>query len=297
MTKSVSYHESTDYLLMYIYDANGSPIGFTVKNAGGRETYWYDKNLQGDVVSVYNSAGTVLVNYTYDAWGVPTVSYVNGGASTSVVKNSLRYRGYYYDADLGMYYLQSRYYDAKVCRFISPDKYISTGQGLLGCNMFAYCNNNPIVGVDPCGNCFHRRDFWNDCEECGGRTLGEKLADYWDRVVSVNQQQLLVNQSVVSKQNELIAQAAESVWDAYIRGLELQAQNELMMQTATVNFILDRFSTPEKAANTLEGVAYVTDVLAFALMTSGAVKEAAVVELIGIGLRGVIQIIEYCMEE
>ena len=58
--------------------------------------------------------------------------------------NPFRYRGYYYDADLELYYLNSRYYDSNTGRFISPDKYISTGQGLLGYNMFAYCGNNPV---------------------------------------------------------------------------------------------------------------------------------------------------------
>ena len=63
-------------------------------------------------------------------------------------------------------------------RFINADSYASTGQGILGNNMFAYCLNNPINGSDPCGTCFHRWDFWNDCEECGGETIGEKWYDY-----------------------------------------------------------------------------------------------------------------------
>jgi RHS repeat-associated protein len=62
------------------------------------------------------------------------------------------YRGYYYDSDLNMYYLQSRYYDPNTCRFINADGYISTGQGLTGYNMFAYCGNNPVTGYDPTGH-------------------------------------------------------------------------------------------------------------------------------------------------
>ena len=50
-----------------------------------------------------------------------------------------------------MYYLQSRYYDAKICRFINAYSYVSTGQGLIGYNMFAYCGNNPVNRVDPNG--------------------------------------------------------------------------------------------------------------------------------------------------
>ncbi len=66
--------------------------------------------------------------------------------------NPIRYRGYYYDSDLGLYYLQSRYYDANIGRFISADEYVSTGIGIAGYNMFAYCNNCPIITKDENGN-------------------------------------------------------------------------------------------------------------------------------------------------
>jgi len=65
--------------------------------------------------------------------------------------NPIRYRGYYYDTETGFYYLQSRYYDPTVGRFINADGLVSTGQGVLGHNMFAYCNNNPINMCDPEG--------------------------------------------------------------------------------------------------------------------------------------------------
>ena len=78
-------------------------------------------NIQGDIVAVYSGTGTKLVSYTYDAWGNHTVTYHNGGESTVAVNNPFRYRGYYYDADLELYYLNSRYYDSKIGRFISSD--------------------------------------------------------------------------------------------------------------------------------------------------------------------------------
>ena len=65
--------------------------------------YWYEKILQGDVVAIYNSAGTKLVSYVYDAWGDATVSYPNGGAATTAALNPFRYRGYYYGKDLDLY--------------------------------------------------------------------------------------------------------------------------------------------------------------------------------------------------
>ena len=64
--------------------------------------------------------------------------------------NPLRYRGYYYDSETGMYYLQSRYYDPETGRFINVDGLVSTG-GFLGFNMFAYCKNNPVMLSDPSG--------------------------------------------------------------------------------------------------------------------------------------------------
>ena len=112
------------------------------------ETYWFEKNSQGDIVAVYDNNGFVKAKYTYDAWGNHTTTYWNGGGNTGAQYNPFRYRGYYYDEDLGLYYLNSRYYDSAVGRFISADSYVSTGQGLLGSNMYAYCNNNPIMFCD-----------------------------------------------------------------------------------------------------------------------------------------------------
>ena len=87
--------------------------------------------------------------------GNHSVTYSNGGGSAGARYNPFRYRGYYYDTDLDMYYLQSRYYDPNTCRFINADGYVSTSQGLTGYNMFAYCNNNvmpmillPLLGIE-----------------------------------------------------------------------------------------------------------------------------------------------------
>jgi RHS repeat-associated protein len=143
----------------YINDASSAPIGMMYRATsyaeGAWDVFWYEKNLQGDIIAVYNASGTKVATYTYsDAWGNHYVSYSNGGGSTGAQYNPFRYRGYYYDSDLGMYYLQSRYYDAKICRFINSDSYTSTGQGILSTNMFAYCINNPVNRVDYLG-------FWS----------------------------------------------------------------------------------------------------------------------------------------
>ena len=115
------------------------------------ETYYYAVNAQGDVTGIFDGNGNLVVLYNWDnAWGynpAPEGSL----ASTLGTLNPLRYRGYVYDTETGYYYLQSRYYDPEIGRFINSDAFVATGQGLLGNNMFAYCGNNPVSRYDPTG--------------------------------------------------------------------------------------------------------------------------------------------------
>ena len=92
----------------------------------------------------------MVVEYTYDAWG-RLLSTTGSMANTLGLHNPLRYRGYVYDRETGLYYLQSRYYNPEWGRFINADGLISTGQGLIGNNMYAYCLNNPINHKDNTG--------------------------------------------------------------------------------------------------------------------------------------------------
>lgn len=128
------------------YDAAGNRHSITYNGA----TYYYYYNLQGDVIGLYDANLNVVVNYTYDSWG-KVLSVTGSMASTLGQDNPFRYRGYYYDSDTGLYYLNSRYYDPEIGRFLNADGYLSTGQGVLSHNMFAYCNNNPIMFIDPTG--------------------------------------------------------------------------------------------------------------------------------------------------
>ena len=112
--------------------------------------YAYVKNLQGDVIRIINANGVTVVEYNYDAWG-NILSTTGSMASTLGAANPFRYRGYYYDTESGWYYLNSRYYDPLVGRFLNADTYVSTGQGLSGYNMFAYCLNAPVSRVDTAG--------------------------------------------------------------------------------------------------------------------------------------------------
>ena len=115
------------------------------------QPYYYHRNLQGDVIAIYDANGEKQVEYAYDAWGNCEIVY--GENSNLASLNPIRYRGYYYDTETGMYYLNARYYSPEWRRFISPDdtEYIDpeTPNGL---NLYAYCNNDPVNYADSTGH-------------------------------------------------------------------------------------------------------------------------------------------------
>ena len=104
---------------------------------------------------MYNADGEKIGSYTYDAWGNFTTSLENTASSTErrIVNtlNPFRYRGYYYDTETGLYYLQSRYYNPQWGRFLNADGYVNANGDLIGFNMYAYCSNNPVIYLDPSG--------------------------------------------------------------------------------------------------------------------------------------------------
>ena len=130
----------------YIYDDSGLAYVDMTADTGD---YYYGmhkviRNAQGDIVALVKPSGSIY-EYKYSAYG----EILSGGSLLDYIP--FAYRGYYYDADLGMYNLGTRYYDPEIGRFINADGYVSTGQGVLGFNMFAYCENNPINRADPTG--------------------------------------------------------------------------------------------------------------------------------------------------
>ena len=107
--------------------------------------------IQGDIVGLTTTSGLLRVAYTYDAWGKPLTT-TGSMAGTLGKVNPLRYRGYVYDEETGLYYLGSRYYDPGVGRWINSDTQMNMSLTILGANIFAYCLNNPTNKVDYCGN-------------------------------------------------------------------------------------------------------------------------------------------------
>ena len=119
--------------------------------------YYIACNSRGDVEAIYDTDGTLVARYIYDAWVNTTVVDSNGSPITSSTHianiNPIRYRGYYYDSETGFYYVSSRYYDPEVGRWINADGYIAgVGGDIRGYNLFLYCFNNPVNMGDFTGN-------------------------------------------------------------------------------------------------------------------------------------------------
>ena len=134
---------------------NGYSISFAYhsgKIENGRVTYH-------DVREIFDTKGNLVARYIYDTWGnTLSVTDASGKAITDANHianiNPIRYRGYYFDAETGLYYLQSRYYDTVTKRYINPDGYVYTGQDMQSGNMYAYCGNNPVTRSDPYGGMY-----------------------------------------------------------------------------------------------------------------------------------------------
>jgi len=148
---------STEYLLIFLYDESGAPIGLkyrtSVYTSGEFNTFFFEKNLQGDIIAIYDETGSKIGSYTYDAWGNHTYSTVSGNTSLEnrIVStyNPFRYRGYYYDVETQWYYLQSRYYNPNWGRLLNADSALY--DHMFGFNMYAYCYNNPVSYIDSTG--------------------------------------------------------------------------------------------------------------------------------------------------
>lgn len=140
-------NDSNNHIYFQYY--NDTPIGFELNDI----QYFYISNINGDIVGITDADGKLLAKYFYDEWGklsnIETAEENNEEQLSIAEINPLRYRGYYYDSETGMYYIQSRYYDPDLCRFISADDFenLSTNKKQLT-NTYLYCFNNPIMYID-----------------------------------------------------------------------------------------------------------------------------------------------------
>lgn len=142
--------------------------------------YLFSKNIQGDITSIHSDSGDIVARYTYDAYGNHQVLTSGGLIDTSQSSigniNPFRYRGYYYDVETGLYYLNSRYYDPRVGRFISIDILSILDQTMMdsnGLNLYMYCGDNPVMNIDITGSSWE--SFWNG--------VGNWFQDHWVELV------------------------------------------------------------------------------------------------------------------
>ena len=142
-----SYSET----LRYLYD-DSSIVGVQYTNGANTNAYYFLKNLQGDVIAIYDANGAKVVTYSYDAWGNCTIDSTTTDYDLAHA-NPIRYRGYYYDEATKLYYLNARYYSPEFRRFISPDdtNYLDP-ENVNGLNLYCYCNNDPVNYCDPSGH-------------------------------------------------------------------------------------------------------------------------------------------------
>ncbi len=168
--------------------------------------YYYIRNNQGDIVGLFDKSGTQIVSYIYDSWG-KLVSIDGTMKDTVGVKNPYRYRGYRYDTETGLYYLNSRYYNPEWGRFINADVIAGVKGQLLSHNMFAYCNNSPITSYDPSG--FLPRDMSPE----GASAAGGGGAEVWGALKLLNAAKDRILETYVKVQvnvNNLISKVTSS---------------------------------------------------------------------------------------
>ncbi len=145
--------------MYFQYDTNDLPLGFVYNEV----QYFYVANTMGDVIGITEANGNLIAQYLYDDWGkLVSIDTADAEGSTTYREiaeaNPLRYRGYYFDSETGYYYLQSRYYDPEICRFINADK-LEFLEILLyspiDINLFLYSKNEPVNNVDYNGGCYY----------------------------------------------------------------------------------------------------------------------------------------------
>ena len=145
--------DELDTEMYFFYDSYNKLIAIRYIKGTTDHYYYVTTNMHGDVLGIYSASGALLASYDYDAWGNCTVKDASSNPITSSVHignvNPIRYRSYYYDTDTGLYYLQSRYYDATIGRFINADEQLN--DDIIGNNPFAYCSNNPVSRKDDTG--------------------------------------------------------------------------------------------------------------------------------------------------
>ena len=142
----VAFEEDARGNVTAINHLGTSKYARSVYEDGTETTFYYRFNAYGDVTALIATDGNVIAKYEYDAFGNLT------SQPDSKVNNSTTYRGYEYDTETGLYYLNARYYDSTIARFLTEDTYRGEKNDPLSLNLYTYCKNNPLKYTDPTGH-------------------------------------------------------------------------------------------------------------------------------------------------
>ncbi len=223
-----------DYTLYFYPDADGSIGSFSYDG----EQYYYVRNAQNDVIGITDKNGNFVAKYTYDEWGkILTITDGNGvdvsANSTHIANlNPFRYRSYFYDAETGFYWLNTRYYDPAIGRFINADSFISGINGsVVGFNQYSYCFNNPVNFSDSSG-------AWTDWE-----IIKDGIKEAVDSAVQYATQSIIntVSNSVMGSGSGIFSPSR------IIKGLHYN-RNELN-ETYTLDELEDMEIEPEESSS------------------------------------------------
>ena len=172
-----------------------------------KTSYNYMYNGHGDVTALLTQDGTIAASYYYDAFGtaVETHYYNASGEETDkAVNNPYRYAGYVFDSTTDLYYLNARYYDSKIARFMSEDTYTGEMNDPLSLNLYTYCANNPVTYFDPTGHWMQGDENLND--EAKAEIIA--LGNAWNKATTKEQKE------AIHKQAEAIRNDSDS-WENY----------------------------------------------------------------------------------
>ena len=161
--------------LIPLYDNEDGVCGILYNNV----PYYFIKNLQGDIIAIVDKDAQTVARYSYDAWGVPEIKLDSSDCQIATI-NPFRYRSYYYDQEIGLYYLQSRYYDASVGRFVNGDDVVAFSSLYFAdttINLIAYCRNNPTTYKDENGYSF-KDTIWALIKSIGSK-VWSLIKHFW----------------------------------------------------------------------------------------------------------------------
>ena len=166
-----------------------------------KDQYNYMYNGHADVTALLTADGTIVASYYYDAFGTAIEKNENKG-----INNPYRYAGYVFDNATNLYYLNARYYDSKIARFMSEDTYTGEDSDPLSLNLYTYCVNNPIIYTDPTGHWLAGDE--NLIDEAKAKIIA--LGNAWNKATTKEQKE------AISKQAEAIRNDSDS-WENYYK--------------------------------------------------------------------------------